>query len=104
MANPRPCSCPPATVPPWRTRDSWFSTASLIGGLVLVAFGVLAIVADRVPVVGWVVLGVVAVAAVTALVVGAVRGHRGGCLLGRAGWIGLAAPGLPIRAVVALNF
>lgn len=103
MVDPRACSCPPATVPPWRTRDSWFSPASLIGGLVLIAFGVLAIVADRAPVVGWVVLAVVALAAVAALIVDARRGHRGGCLIGRSAWIGLAAPGLPVRGVAALG-
>ena len=98
------CSCPPCTVPPWRTRDSWFSLASLIGGLAMIAFGVMAVVADRVPLVGWAILGVVVGAAVAALVVNARAGHRGWCLAARSLWVGVAAPGLPIRAITALAF
>jgi hypothetical protein len=49
---------------------------------------------------GGVLLGVFGVAIVAAAVVQARRGHRGWCLLRRAAWFGVAAPGAPVRLIV----
>lgn len=91
------CPCPPAVTQPWHTRDNVWSPASFIGGLLVVAFGVLALAAGLVPWVGYVTLGVVAAVIAGALVVQARRGHRGFCLARRAVWFGIATPGAPVR-------
>jgi hypothetical protein len=81
---------------PWQTRNALFSPASLVGGLVLVAFGILALVGIR-PWIGWTVFGVVAAFIAGAAVLQWRRGHRGWCLVRRALWFGLALPGAPLR-------
>ena len=80
-------------------RDTVWSPASVLGGVVLIALGVSAIVWFN-PVFGGVLLGVFAAAIVVAAVVQARRGHRGWCLVRRAVWFGLAAPGAPVRLIV----
>jgi hypothetical protein len=92
-------SCPLVTSEqqPWRTRKGFFSPASLLGGVVLVAFGALALVAGIRPWVGLVVIGAVCVIIAGAAIVQWRRGHRGWCLVRRAVWFGLALPGAPLR-------
>ena len=94
------CPCGLGTGQPWRTRDNIWSPASFLGGLVLVAFGILAIALGKVPWVGWALIGALAIAIVAAGVVQARRGHRGLCLVRRAVWFGLSAPGAPVRLLV----
>ncbi|MET0326740.1 MAG: hypothetical protein ABW219_16095 [Ilumatobacteraceae bacterium] len=91
-------SCPLVTSEqqPWDTRKALFSPASLIGGVVLIAFGAIALVGIR-PWVGWVVFGVIAASIVGASVVQWRAGHRGWCLVRRASWFGLTLPGAPLR-------
>ena len=90
--------CPLATreQQPWRTRKALFSPASLIGGVVLAAFGTLALVSIR-PWVGWAVFGLIGSIIAGAAVVNWHHGHRGWCLVRRALWFGLALPGAPLR-------
>jgi hypothetical protein len=76
-----------------------WSPASVVGGAVVIALGVVSLVSFK-PVFGGVLLGIFAVAIVAAAVVQARRGHRGWCLLRRAVWFGVAAPGAPVRLIV----
>lgn len=99
---PAPCPCGVVDAPPWRGRDLPWSPASVVSGLVLIAVAVAAAVAGRVVWVGPALLALYLVATVAAFVALRRRGHRGGCLAGRATWIGLAAFGLPLRMVVGL--
>jgi hypothetical protein len=80
-----------------------WSPASFVGGLVWVALGV-GSVAGGWTTFGSCLLGGLGALALGSLVVQARRGHRGGCLLGRAGWFGLAVPGLPLRVSFWLSF
>jgi hypothetical protein len=91
--------CPLATTEqqPWRTRNALFSPASLLGGVVLVAFGTLALTLGSRPLVGWVVLGGVVAIIAGAAIVQWHHGHRGWCLFRRALWFGFALPGAPLR-------
>jgi putative Mn2+ efflux pump MntP len=96
------CPCGIAVGQPWHARKSLWSPASLIGGVVLAGFGVAALVGFN----RW--LGValligLGVAILVAAVVQGGRGHRGWCLVRRAGWFGLAAPGVPVRMVFSLG-
>ena len=93
------CRCGLDVDQPWRDRNTVWSPASVLGGVVLIALGVSAVVWFN-PVFGGVLLGVFAVAVVIAAVVQARRGHRGWCLALRAVWFGLAAPGAPVRLIV----
>ena len=93
------CRCGLDVDQPWRDRDTVWSPASVIGGVIFIALGMCAIVWFN-PLFGGVLLGVFAVAIVVAAVVQARRGHRGGCLVRRAVWFGLAAPGAPVRLIV----
>ncbi|GAB2653151.1 hypothetical protein [Kribbella swartbergensis] len=90
------CPCGRPVRQPWRTRNALWSPASFIGGLVWLGLALGSVVG------GWTrfgygLLGVLAVLVLGSLVLQAIRRHRGGCLLGRACWFGLAAPGLPLR-------
>jgi len=96
-----PCPLASSQEQPWNTRHALFSPASLLGGLVVVAFGVLALTGIRAWV-GLLVFAVLAVLLVGAGIVQARRGHRGWCLLKRAAWFGLALPGAPVRVLAAL--
>lgn len=96
------CPCAPAAEQPWRTRDSVFSPASIVGGLCLVAFGIVALVAGLHPWVGAVVFGVLGALIAGALVLELRRGHRGWCLVRRAVWFGVAVPGVPLRVLATL--
>jgi hypothetical protein len=49
-------------------------------------------------------LGVLGALVLGALVLQAVRRHRGGCLITRAMWFGIAVPGLPLRVAYWFNF
>ena len=74
-----PMPCPLATTEeqPWNARKSIFSLASVIGGVLLVAFGMLALMADLQPLVGWVVLGSIGACIAGAMIVQWHHGHRG---------------------------
>ncbi|MEU8225976.1 hypothetical protein [Kribbella sp. NPDC048915] len=101
-AEPR-CGCGQAVEQPWRTRDTWWSPASVIGWLVWFALGLWLVLAGR-TIAGGVVLGVLGALIVGSLVLQAVRRHRGWCWLRRGLWFGMAAAGLPWRIAGALNF
>jgi len=77
-----------------------WSRASVVCGLLALAFGVMAISAGLCAWVGYAVLGSVGASVVLALVAQAVRGHRGGCWLRRGIWFGVTAPGIPLRVVL----
>lgn len=98
----RTCPCTPGAIQPWRARDHPFSLASFLGGIVVLAFGAAAIAADKVPWVGYLVVGLIAVAFAVALVLQARRGHCGSCWLRRSAWYALATPGLPVRVLTSL--
>lgn len=91
------CPCGLEVEQPWRTRNNPWSPASIVGGVVLVAFGVWVVAIGMRAWVGWLVLGVIGAAIVVAWVVQGVRGHRGWCLVGRGAWFGMATPGAPLR-------
>jgi hypothetical protein len=95
-----PCPLDTTEQQPWHTRDALFSPASLIGGVLLVAFGTLALVSIR-PWVGLAVFGLIGSIIVGAAVLQWHRGHRGWCLLRRALWFGLAVPGAPMRLLAS---
>jgi uncharacterized membrane protein len=97
------CPCGLSVKQPWRTRDALWSPASFVGGLIWVALGIGSVVG------GWttfglIVLGVLVAVTVGVLVFQAIRRHRGGCLIGRAFWIGVAVPGLPLRVSFWFSF
>ncbi|TCO16916.1 hypothetical protein EV652_119105 [Kribbella steppae] len=97
------CPCGLPVRQPWRTRDALWSPASFLGGLIWLALGVGSVIG------GWttfglILLGVLAALTLGSLVLQAIRRHRGGCLLGRAGWFGLAVPGLPLRVTFWFSF
>ncbi|MFF1823728.1 hypothetical protein ACFVWG_40880 [Kribbella sp. NPDC058245] len=101
--EPTACPCGVQVRQPWRTRDSTYSPASFIGGLVWIALGVGSVLG------GWTVFGSVLLGVLVALVLGSVilqsvRRHRGGCLITRGAWFGIAVPGLPLRVAYWLNF
>lgn len=91
------CPCGVEGTQPWRTRRDVWSPASLIGGLILVVFGVLILSWGVRPAAGFVLLGALGVSVVASWIVQARRGHRGWCLLRRGAWFGLALPGAPLR-------
>lgn len=93
------CSCGVETEPPWRGHDLPWSLASVVCGVLLIGLGVAAIVADLHPWVGYAIITVLLASVVSALVVQALRHHRGGCWLWRATWFGVAAPGIALRLV-----
>lgn len=97
-----PCPCGVAEGAPWRGHDLPWSPASVVAGLVLIAVAVAAAVAGRVVWVAPVLFALYAISTVVAFVALGRRGHRSGCRIGRATWIGLAAFGLPLRMVVGL--
>jgi hypothetical protein len=72
----------------------------MIGGAVLLAFGVFVVIVDFRPWVGWLLLGALAAMIVVAGVLQAVRGHRGWCLARRGVWFGLTTPGAPLRLLI----
>ncbi|MFI5729412.1 hypothetical protein ACIA49_04765 [Kribbella sp. NPDC051587] len=101
--EPAACPCGVRVRQPWRTRDSAYSPASFIGGLVWIALGVGSLLG------GWTVFGSALLGVLVALVLGSVvlqsvRRHRGGCLIARGAWFGVAVPGLPLRVAYWLNF
>ena len=101
--GPTACPCGQAVRQPWRTRDSAYSPASFIGGLIWLALGIGSLIG------GWTafgaaLLGVLVAFVLGALVLQAVRRHRGGCLITRAMWFGIAVPGLPLRVAYWFNF
>lgn len=98
------CSCGIGEPPPWRKRDALDSPASVVAGVLIIAFGALALTAGKVPVAGWVVLGIWAALTVAATIRLVGIGHRGGCLLGRSLWTGVAWLGLPLRVAAAIPF
>lgn len=101
-----PCPCGVVGPPPWRTHDGPWSPASVVGAAIVAAVLVLAATmtpGPRAAIAAAVVGGVVVVAALVAAVVLGRRGHRGGCRLGRATWIGVATVGLPFRVLAFLN-
>ncbi|GAB3933488.1 hypothetical protein GCM10029976_040890 [Kribbella albertanoniae] len=88
---------------PWRARDSAYSPASFIGGLVWVALGVGSMIG------GWAIFGAALIAVLALLVTGATvlqaqRGHSGWCLIRRGAWFGIAVSGLPLRVAYWFNF
>ncbi|GAA0607227.1 hypothetical protein HPO96_31795 [Kribbella sandramycini] len=100
---PAGCGCGREVRQPWRSRDSAYSPASFIGGLIWLALGVGSLIG------GWTIFGLAVLGVLAALVLGALivqgrRGHRGGCLVGRAFWFGIAVPGLPLRVAYWFNF
>lgn len=98
------CSCGVIGRAPWRKRDALDSPASVVAGVAIFAFGALAMAVGKVPVVGWVVLGIWAALTVAATIHLVRIGHRGGCLLGRSLWTGVAWLGLPLRVAAAIPF
>jgi hypothetical protein len=101
--EPKECPCGRPVRQPWRTRDALWSPASFIGGLIWLALGVGTLIGGLTTF-GLIVLGVLAAVTLGALVQQAIRRHRGGCLLGRALWFGLAVPGLPLRVSYWFSF
>ena len=99
-----PCSCDKVDLAPWRKRDALDSPASVVAGVVVIAFGVLAVQAGRVSSVGWILLGVLLGLTVLAAITWYQRGHRGACLVGRSLWTGVAWLGLPLRVAAAVPF
>jgi hypothetical protein len=83
---------------PWRDRNTVWSPASVVGGVVVIALGIVSVVTANAWF-GGVLLGVFGVAIVVAAIVQAKRGHRGWRLLRRAVWFGVAAPGAPVRLI-----
>lgn len=104
MADVAPCACGGTDPAPWRLRDTPSSPASLIAGLLVVAFGVAAVGFSKVPAVGWVLLGLLVGLTVLGGIVTSQQGHRGPCLVGRSLWTGVAWLGLPLRVVAAVPF
>ena len=100
--TPAPCPCGVGDPPPWRGHDLPWSPASVVAGVLLLAVAVGAGLAGRQPWVAPVLAGAYVLGTVLAAVAVSRRGHRGGCRLGRAAWIGLAAFGLPLRVVAGL--
>ncbi|MGI8755310.1 MAG: hypothetical protein ACR2MB_05515 [Acidimicrobiales bacterium] len=98
-----PCPCGVSGVAMWRRRNMPWGPASLIGALILASFGVLAVVADLVPWIGWVVLGVVAASVVGSLVYDRIQGHRRWCWLVTGTWRGLAVVGVPVRVILSFG-
>ncbi|GAA1699704.1 hypothetical protein GCM10009745_52910 [Kribbella yunnanensis] len=94
---------PEAPRQPWRTRDSAYSPASFIGGLVWMALGIGSLIGGW-TVFGSAVLGVLVLLVVGAIVVQARRGHHGWCLVRRGVWFGIAVSGLPLRVAYWFNF
>lgn len=72
--------------------------------MILIAFGVAALAASKVPAVGWGLLGLLVGLTMLGTVTLFGRGHRGGCLIGRSLWTGVAWFGLPVRVVAAVPF
>ena len=103
-ADAEPCGCGATDPAPWRRRDTPSSPASLIAGLLVIAFGVAAVAISTVPTIGWVLLGLLVGLTVLAGIVTFQRGHRGGCMIGRSLWTGVAWLGLPLRVVAAVPF
>ncbi len=101
--EPAACPCGLPVRQPWRTRDALWSPASFLGGLIWLALGVGTVIGGFTTF-GLIVLGVLAALTLGALVLQAIRRHRGGCLLGRAFWFGLAVPGLPLRVTFWFSF
>lgn len=99
-----PCPCGVAGPAPWRGHELPWSPASIVAGLIMLGFAVLAMVAGRQPWIGPVLVAVYLVATVASFVVLGRAGHRGGCRVRRAAWMGLAAFGIPLRVVAALPF
>ena len=97
------CPCGIAGRQPWAGRDRPWSAASGICGVLVLGLGVVAIEAGFRPWIGAVVGAVYVACTVLAFVVVARAGHRGSCLVRRGFWIGLAALGLPLRAVLGLG-
>ncbi|QXC62800.1 hypothetical protein KSP35_08480 [Aquihabitans sp. G128] len=99
-----PCPCGVAGPAPWRGHDIPWSPASVVAGVLTLAFAVLAAVAGRVPWVAPPLAAAYVASTGVAFVVLGRDGHRGGCRVRRALWIGLAAFGLPLRIVAAIPF
>ncbi|WP_433166486.1 hypothetical protein [Kribbella sp. CA-247076] len=95
-AEPADCPCGLPVRQPWRIRNALWSPASFLGGVVWVGLGAGSL-AGGWTTFGLIVLGVLVTLTLGALVLQAIRHHRGGCLLARAAWFGLAVPGLPLR-------
>ncbi|CAN5514727.1 hypothetical protein BH10ACT1_BH10ACT1_32510 [soil metagenome] len=99
-----PCPCGIVNPAPWRGHDLPWSPASVLAGLITLAFAVLAMIAGRQPWIGPVLVAIYVVATVAAFLGLGRSGHRGGCRVGRAAWIGLAAFGVPLRVAAAIPF
>lgn len=95
------CPCGKAVTVHWRRGSGFLGQASVICGLVIVAFGVFAATIGIRPAAGAVILGVLAAVVVVSIVVQFATGHRESCALRRGAWIGLAVPGLPLRVVLS---
>lgn len=100
------CACGRSVEQPWRQRDTPVSPASFLAGLVLLGFGVAAVVVPETPhLVGWGLLGVLGLAVVVGAATSLARGHlHPGCVVARGLWLGVAWPGLPLRVVLSLPF
>jgi hypothetical protein len=95
------CPCGKVVTVHWRRGSGFLGQASVICGVLIVAFGAFAATIGIRPLAGAVILGVLAAAIVVSIVVQFATGHRGTCALARGAWIGLAVPGLPLRVVLS---
>lgn len=99
-----PCPCAISGAAPWRGHDLPWSPASVVAGLVTLGFAVLAMIAGKQPWIGPVLVAIYVVGTVAAFVALGRPGHRRGCRVRRAAWIGLAAFGVPLRVVAGIPF
>jgi hypothetical protein len=93
-----PCACGAGSDQPWSSGGLW-GPLTLVCGILVVGLGSLALAAGREPGFGLALLCAVALSVVVLLIVEAVGGHRGVCLVTRSLWKGVCIPGLPVRVV-----
>ena len=96
------CRCGVSDVAPWRQRDTLWSPASFVAGVLTIAFLVLLATATA-----WALLAVgLALIVSFALSLRALHraGHRSACLVARSVWRMIAAIGVPFRVAASLPF
>ncbi|MEP1124324.1 MAG: hypothetical protein ABJH68_10590 [Ilumatobacter sp.] len=100
----RTCSCGVADVAPWRQRDTLWSPASAIAGVLTVALLVVLLIRLAIPWL-WLTFGAtVSVGLAVSARASRRSGHRSTCLAVRSLWRTIAAIGLPLRVGAGLPF